>query len=77
MSNNDGGPAFPDPLVEAGGTGMSLREYYAAKAMASLIAMFKDYIWMEPPPPGHQDIVLADRVAGLAFLFADAMLEHE
>lgn len=75
MTENDSA-AFPDPLDENGGTGMSLREYYAAKAMASLIDVFKDGIWMEPPP-GHHDIVLADRVAGLAFLFADAMLEHE
>ena len=38
---NDGGPAFPRQLreweLEKQGTGMSLRQYYAGKAMAGLV----------------------------------------
>ena len=35
MSNNTGGPAFPVPDIDGGnvGEGMTLRDYFAAKAM--------------------------------------------
>jgi hypothetical protein len=42
MSNtNTGGPAFPTTLYEHGGEadGMTLRDYFAAKAMQSLITV--------------------------------------
>jgi hypothetical protein len=36
---NDGGPAFPHEMnaTQWGRSGMSLRDYYAAKAMAAMI----------------------------------------
>jgi len=48
MPDNDGGPAFPRTgyISEEGGyeahpeNGMTLRDYFAAKAMSSLIPMY-------------------------------------
>jgi hypothetical protein len=65
--------AFPTaeldvPLAEAGGPdhrGMTLRDYFAAKAMLAVIA--------HPAIPGPDDQD-HDGVAELAFRFADAML---
>lgn len=34
MSKNDGGPAFPEPGCPYGRGGMTLRDYFAAKALA-------------------------------------------
>jgi hypothetical protein len=45
MKNNDGGPAFPQILGERyepmSTEGMSLRDYFAAKAMQGLLTNFK------------------------------------
>lgn len=64
MSTNDGGPAFPTPRYERGemySLGMTLRDYFAAKAMQGMLTR-----------PGSvnpaQDAVFAYHVA-------DAMLE--
>lgn len=40
MSDSNGGPAFPTEYETHGwvGTGMSLRDYFAAKAMAAMIS---------------------------------------
>lgn len=68
MSNNKtGGPAFPtrsynverDVMVQE--EGMTLRDYFAAKAMQSL-ATYEEY---DPT-----------RAAQTAYLYADAMLEE-
>lgn len=39
MAKNDGGPAFPNPYIEADPLekGMSLRDYIAVRAMAAII----------------------------------------
>ena len=40
MSTNTGGPAFPNPRWEGWGSpqeGMTLRDYFAAKAMQSMV----------------------------------------
>lgn len=70
MSNDikDGGPAFPIPLDDRPGAyeahpGMTLRDYFAAKAMQALIA--EHDFGAEP-----RDLL----VARLAYLMADAML---
>ena len=45
MSADTGGPAFPTPRYERGdmySLGMTLRDYFAAKAMASVIARGDD-----------------------------------
>jgi hypothetical protein len=83
MSNNiDGGPAFPRPATafatpsgmagDRGETGMTIRDYFAAKALAGLLA-----------GDAHQDVVLHTlmdddgkilRRAEFAYKLADAML---
>lgn len=69
---NNGGPAFPDPgraqsakqREALTNTGMTLRDYFAAKAMASFIA------WEETG--GHA--LDMEVIAGYAYQMADAML---
>lgn len=70
MCNNikDGGPAFPlEQPHPDGGTfssqGMSLRDYFAAKAMQVLLA---------DPDRGEQS---REDVAWLSYVMADAMLK--
>ena len=76
MANNDGGSAFPCTRRElVTGTmstykdnpypGMSLRDYFASKAMAALIIDGKFY---DDSNVGIEDIVVN------AYMFADAML---
>ncbi len=68
MSNKEtGGPAFPQDKVDAWGTrtstgGMTLRDYFAAKAMQGFAA--SDSHWPT-----------ADAVASNAYEWADAMLK--
>lgn len=81
---NDGGPAFPEAGprgMAVGGEGMSLRDYFAAKAMAALIA--------EPVNEGysssawhwtdqlrmHTQMSGPDIIAHAAYMMADAMLK--
>ena len=69
MSINDGGPAFPVPAEDRGPgnikiaqePGMSLRDYFAAKAMQGFLTR-----WVHR---GDQD-----ELARLAYFYADAML---
>lgn len=65
MSNtiNNGGHAFPhslEDLYEPNTAGMTLRDYFAAKAMQSYLR--------------HSGEVPMDRVAATAYAMADAML---
>ena len=65
MSTNTGGPAFPY-VCDADfdyGTGMTLRDYFAAKAMQGLIAA-----WTVGVPE-------ANAAAAAAYQYADAMLK--
>jgi hypothetical protein len=41
MNNKTGGPAFPTPAHNLQNDGMSLRDYFAAKAMQSMILTVK------------------------------------
>jgi hypothetical protein len=77
MSNNTGGPAFPQntKIVAAAGQelhqgfigGMTLRDYFAAKAMQGLISSrHTDY------ENGWYD---EEQLAGSAYKMADAMLK--
>ena len=61
MAINDGGTAFPYPVE--GTSGMSLRDYFAASALAGLLASPDPTL---PDPRG---------VAKISYQFADAMLE--
>ncbi len=83
---NDGGPAFPvwelngKDQPEMTGFGMSLRDYFAAKAMAALIAEPVSELW-----PGtaaqwanqlqHTQLDGPSMVAHVAYMMADAMLK--
>ncbi|EHK65960.1 hypothetical protein [Achromobacter arsenitoxydans] len=76
---NDGGPAFPNVPDGAGDrwadwdTGMSLRDYFAAKAMCSAMDLSPARWWNEGvnPAAGTGEI---QRVAKVAYTMADAML---
>jgi hypothetical protein len=66
MSNiNDGGPAFPTPRYERGDTyslGMTMRDYFAAKALQGFCS-------------GAKNGDNIDEFPELCFMMADAMLE--
>ena len=61
-----GGPAFPITSTEDtyGQEGMTLRDYFAAKAMQNLIFTWKEYECE------------ASHIANFAYEFADAMIEE-
>ena len=67
MSNNTGGPAFPTtkPLEHWGdpNQGMTLRDYFAAKAMAALVVVYTD------------DKAIVDEYSQRAYAIADAMMK--
>ena len=63
MSTNTGGPAFPAPagVQHITEQGMTLRDYFAAKAMQALLTQ------------GH---IARPNVPGIAYAVADAMLKQ-
>lgn len=73
-----GGPAFPrqhtvadanDPRFKLGCDGMTLRDYFAAKAMEAMVqGHFSHY--------GHSEYWPRDEIAGEAYELADAMLKE-
>lgn len=73
-----GGPAFPvshDMALVAGlqnAYGMTLRDYFAAKALQGLCAGFpvNDIEWPDSSCPEHYDVA-----ASHAYMMADAMLK--
>lgn len=73
MSTNNGGPAFPaehDHLANSE-HGMSLRDYFAAKAMQALIPLFSSgTLSVKDGTPATEA-----HVSEQAYAFADAMLE--
>ena len=61
MSKNDGGPAFPVHYeIDSRREGMTLRDYFAAKAMEAMLRCVSD--------AGENDL------AGASYDMADAML---
>ncbi|MBE4892106.1 MULTISPECIES: hypothetical protein [Enterobacter cloacae complex] len=79
MNNKTGGPAFPQSGVctpeinswdsdDFGGRGISMRDYFAAKAMQSALLTSKP-----ENPLGRMDI-FAQSVAKISYEMADAML---
>ena len=67
MTTNTGGPAFPTtkPLEHWGdpNQGMTLRDYFAAKAMAALVVVYTD------------DKAIVDEYSQRAYAIAAAMLK--
>ena len=84
---NDGGPAFPmsssTPDIDFD-RGMTLRDYFAAKAMLGLIEGYDHEARMKSDPQSRtgfddmpyddSDSTYASRLAGEAYIIADAML---
>jgi hypothetical protein len=69
MSNNTGGPAFPfwsDSEGLAGYAGMTLRDYFAAKAMQATVQA-----WISTSQYPSTDLDVAEN----AYAVADAMLK--
>ncbi|MGU2415257.1 hypothetical protein [Burkholderia cenocepacia] len=66
----DGGPAFPVPglMEDPSFNGMTLRDYFAAKAMQAALTTVQ-------PGPTVTHEQMFDAVAPLAYLMADAMLK--
>lgn len=99
-TTNDGGPAFPVPnYVNASGetheskpNGMSLRDYFAAKAMQAMVGTYRRTLEPQDADDDTNTVpfreLLLDRngvtgeyegakeVAGDAYIIADAMLEE-
>jgi len=78
MSNtNTGGPAFPlqsiGPDFAPGYSGMTLRDYFAAKAMQAIYAAQVEWESTGCPADAESLQVMED-VAGDAYALADAML---
>jgi hypothetical protein len=66
INTNTGGQAFPTPRYERGdmySLGMTLRDYFAAKAIQGIIGT------------EAEGGMLYDRVAEVAYMYADAMLK--
>lgn len=69
---DDGGPAFPEPGLSGlpngdfiqGREGMTLRDYFAAKAMAAIIGEMDfnnpDFIRLGPKPVSEGAYIIAD-----------------
>lgn len=72
MSNNTGGPAFPIDITAIGhSTGMTLRDYFAAKAMQEILAsQYEDGIYV-----GDTDNDSEHVCARSAYIMANAMLK--
>lgn len=75
---NDGGPAFPRPMSEiagvclAGQDGMSLRDYFAAKALVGVLA--QHYGGDDEVGPNWSAQGQEPEIAATAYSLADAML---
>jgi hypothetical protein len=76
---NDGGPAFPTPeilderrgeVLQYGGPGMSLRDYFAAAALTGMLAHSTRY----RPRPGDP-VNWHEAISKEAYELADATLE--
>jgi hypothetical protein len=69
MTTETGGPAFPY-VADADfnyGTGMTLRDYFASKAMEGILASNTEH--------EHEDAHIFDAIAEASYKQADAMLK--
>ena len=66
----DGGPAFPNynVVMTKEGQGMTLRDYFAAKAMQGILASY-------PKWTHNGEQVEPEELARIAYVSADAMLK--
>lgn len=63
---NDGGPVYVTPGFESRGTGLSIRDYFAAQIVAALSVQHADMV--------TPDLWDWDEQARMAYKAADAML---
>jgi hypothetical protein len=70
MSTNTGGPAFPTPAHNLKNDGMTLRDYFAAKAMQGLLASHWCEVAREMTPSTGERTLADD-----AYAIANAMLK--
>lgn len=78
MNKDNGGPAFPLGLESFGGSqafelGMTLRDYFAAKALSGLMANYA-FLARCREDGARENIGFDTLVATGAYLMADAML---
>ena len=71
MTTNTGGPAFPGATYDGPFAGMTLRDYFAAKAMEGWVASAP--VISGEPMNGSAE--MAEQIAGASFVLADAMLK--
>jgi hypothetical protein len=71
MSTNTGGPAFPTSNGGSPDDGMTLRDYFAAKAMQGMLSNFD---WMQHAAAQFSNIQGEELVPQMAYEIADAML---
>lgn len=68
----DGGPAFPQKTdMTLSYSGMTLRDYFAAKAMQGCLA----YSHVNPQWGNYHENCEPEQVAVMAYILADAMLK--
>ena len=72
MSDKTGGPAFPTSNRIIQDDGMTLRDYFAAKAMHGQLSNID---WMKHMSEQFPEMAGVDCVAQAAYEMADAMLE--
>jgi hypothetical protein len=74
MSNNTGGPAFPVPDDASDMPGMTLRDYFAAKAMQAILRHYDAATSFEEDEvndlEGMPSLIAVD-----AYIMADSMLK--
>jgi hypothetical protein len=63
---NTGGPAFPTPAHNLQNDGMTLRDYFAAKAML---------IFFQGPDDANDYLHSPEDIANWCYIMADAMLK--
>ena len=74
MSKNNGWPAFPQAHDDSGSDGMSLRDYFAAKAMGFSIHSFEEMAGIaHQANQDHRDGFYV--AAKFAYQISDAMLK--
>lgn len=74
---NTGGPAFPNEGFNGWGEpfkGMTLRDYFAAKAMNGILETAIDW-FPTHKPPNEESLALFADLAQDSYAIADAMLE--
>jgi hypothetical protein len=76
MTKDTGGPAFPFTCEKYHSEGMTLRDYFAAKAMEGLIANNNQYRRFSAKESLCQLRTDAQEIAQAAYIIADAMLER-